>query len=120
MLQAYMVTVVSAEPALFLVNPAGLLHVIVYSNASFARPDLKQIAQGELEAAWGSGQLSVCITMPVHLGSRAPSRCWVRNAAAAHSSSAMQVSGGAHAVLCCAGIKMVQDRREPIRGTSII
>ncbi|GAB4818094.1 hypothetical protein N2152v2_005140 [Parachlorella kessleri] len=35
-----------AEPALFLVNPAGLLHVLVYSNASFARPDLKQIVQG--------------------------------------------------------------------------
>ncbi|PRW58213.1 thioredoxin peroxidase [Chlorella sorokiniana] len=35
-----------SEPALFLVNPAGLLHVMVYSNASFARPDLKQIAQG--------------------------------------------------------------------------
>jgi alkyl hydroperoxide reductase subunit AhpC len=35
-----------AEPALFLVNPAGLLHVCVYSNASYARPDLKQIAQG--------------------------------------------------------------------------
>jgi hypothetical protein len=34
------------EPALFLINPAGLLHVIVYSNASFARPDLKQIVQG--------------------------------------------------------------------------
>jgi hypothetical protein len=32
---------------MFLVNPAGLLHVMVYSNASFARPDLKQIVQGE-------------------------------------------------------------------------
>ena len=37
---------VFSEPALFLVNPAGLLHVLVYSNASFARPDLKQIVQG--------------------------------------------------------------------------
>ncbi|KAL4437183.1 hypothetical protein ABPG75_004322 [Micractinium tetrahymenae] len=35
-----------SEPALFLINPAGLLHVMVYSNASFARPDLKQIVQG--------------------------------------------------------------------------
>lgn len=35
-----------SEPALFLINPAGLLHVMVYSNATFARPDLKQIAQG--------------------------------------------------------------------------
>lgn len=35
-----------SEPAVFLVNPAGLLHVVVYSNATFARPDLKQIAQG--------------------------------------------------------------------------
>eukprot|EP00887_Chlorella_sp_A99_P005179 scaffold1.g5179.t1 len=34
------------EPALFLVNPAGLVHVLVYSNATFARPDLKQIVQG--------------------------------------------------------------------------
>ena len=36
-----------AEPAVFLVNPAGLVHVLVYSNCSFARPDLKQIVQGE-------------------------------------------------------------------------
>ncbi|EFN59278.1 hypothetical protein CHLNCDRAFT_137608 [Chlorella variabilis] len=36
----------AGKPALFLVNPAGLLHVLSYSNASFARPDLKQIAQG--------------------------------------------------------------------------
>lgn len=36
-----------SEPALFLINPAGLLHVVSYSNASFARPDLKQIVQGE-------------------------------------------------------------------------
>lgn len=35
-----------AEPAVFLVNPAGLVHVLVYSNASFARPDLKQMVQG--------------------------------------------------------------------------
>ncbi|KAL6777567.1 hypothetical protein ACKKBG_A14775 [Auxenochlorella protothecoides x Auxenochlorella symbiontica] len=35
-----------SEPALFLINPAGLLHVVTYSNASFARPDLKQIVQG--------------------------------------------------------------------------
>lgn len=35
-----------AEPAVFIVNPAGLLHVAVISNASFARPDLKQIVQG--------------------------------------------------------------------------
>lgn len=34
------------EPAIFLVNPAGLIHVMVYSNATFARPDLKQIVQG--------------------------------------------------------------------------
>lgn len=37
-----------SEPALFLINPAGLLHVVAYSNASFARPDLKQIVQGGL------------------------------------------------------------------------
>ena len=35
-----------SEPALFLINPAGLVHVMVYSNASFARPDLKQVVQG--------------------------------------------------------------------------
>lgn len=35
-----------SEPALFLVNPAGLIHAVVYSNATFARPDLKQIIQG--------------------------------------------------------------------------
>ncbi len=35
-----------AEPAVFLVNPAGLLHVNALSNATFARPDLKQLAQG--------------------------------------------------------------------------
>lgn len=35
-----------SEPALFLINPAGLLHVVLYSNATFARPDLKQIVQG--------------------------------------------------------------------------
>lgn len=34
------------EPALFLINPAGLIHAVVYSNATFARPDLKQIIQG--------------------------------------------------------------------------
>ena len=34
------------EPALFLINPAGLIHALVYSNATFARPDLKQIIQG--------------------------------------------------------------------------
>lgn len=36
-----------SEPAMFLINPAGLLHVMVYSNATFARPDLKQIVQGK-------------------------------------------------------------------------
>lgn len=35
-----------SEPAMFLINPAGLLHVVVYSNATFSRPDLKQVAQG--------------------------------------------------------------------------
>lgn len=35
-----------SEPAVFLVNPAGLIHAMVYSNATFARPDLKQIIQG--------------------------------------------------------------------------
>jgi alkyl hydroperoxide reductase subunit AhpC len=35
-----------AEPAVYLVNPAGLLHAVALSNASWARSDLKQIAQG--------------------------------------------------------------------------
>lgn len=62
-----------AEPALFLVNPAGLLHVVVYSNASFARPDLKQIVQGGRPArgragrgavlAWGGALCWLCLPL---------------------------------------------------------
>lgn len=53
----------AAEPALFLVNPAGLVHALVYSNASFARPDLKQIVQGGwawLEAGRGEALTGGC------------------------------------------------------------
>jgi len=51
----------------FLVNPAGLLHVLVYSNCSFARPDLKQIVQGELHYARckprSEGMGALCLQM---------------------------------------------------------
>ena len=124
-----------AEPALFLVNPAGLLHVMVYSNASFARPDLKQIAQG---GCWGqraggrrreqSRQAAAvavvdgtCCAMcaaaqqvPVGFCSALPCPvCWcVSRTLTSHPLPCLH--------LPChppAGIKMVQDRKQPIRGT---
>jgi peroxiredoxin len=35
-----------AEPGLFLINPAGLVHLIALSNAPFARPELAGILRG--------------------------------------------------------------------------
>jgi peroxiredoxin len=35
-----------AEPGLFVVNPEGKAHIVDISNAPFARPDLKVIANG--------------------------------------------------------------------------
>lgn len=35
-----------AEPALFLVNPEGMLHLVEIANAPFLRPDLDRLAGG--------------------------------------------------------------------------
>ena len=84
-------------------NPAGLLHVMVYSNASFARPDLKQIAQGGwvggwVQAAMAAADVEGCFEhLPTH---QLPSPC---------SPLSFPTSPP--------GIKMVQDRKQPIRGT---
>lgn len=61
-------SLLAAEPALFLVNPAGLLHVVVYSNASFARPDIKQIVQGELASAHWQGSCGMRSALQVARG----------------------------------------------------
>lgn len=114
-------------------NPAGLLHVMVYSNASFARPDLKQIAQG---GCWGqpaggrwreqSRQAAAvtvvggtCCAMPA-----APQQVLVEFCSALPCPVCWCVSRtlpSRPAFFCPAipppGIKMVQDRKQPIRGT---
>lgn len=35
------------EPALFVVNPQGNLHIVDYSNSPFARPDIRILVEGE-------------------------------------------------------------------------
>ena len=122
-----------AEPALFLINPAGLLHVMVYSNASFARPDLKQIVQG--------GCCARCARCRCHAGwvlctlgaqRRTGAQAHRRTGAQAHRRTGPMQLGTRLQRICdagwtgpgraClphrrAGIKMVQDRKQPIRGT---
>ena len=34
------------EPALFVVNPQGNLHIVDYSNSPFARPDIRILIEG--------------------------------------------------------------------------
>ena len=34
------------EPALFLLNPDGEVHIVDYSNSPFARPDLRILIEG--------------------------------------------------------------------------
>lgn len=91
----------NTEPAVFLVNPAGLLHVMVYSNASFARPDLKQIVQGERGV--GEGELRCGCMMGGVRRHLPPS-----TAVLPRSLPLPPIA---------AGIKMIQDRKQPIRGT---
>ena len=109
-----------SEPALFLINPAGLVHVMVYSNASFARPDLKQIVQGAGGRAGGRGE-----------GRGGQGRARGRSCAAFRRCTLRCRSRRAAPAPCCsrraallppfpllaAGVKMIQDRKLPIRGT---
>ena len=35
------------EPAMFLLNPEGYVHICEYSNSPFSRPDLRILIEGE-------------------------------------------------------------------------
>lgn len=59
------------EPAMFLLNPEGYVHICEYSNSPFSRPDLRILIEGRRgvlvqehaklgHAFWASELLSLC------------------------------------------------------------